>query len=599
MLKSHGCGELTSSDVGETVRLAGWVHRRRDHGGLIFIDFRDRTGLAQVVFDPNEAPAAHDAASEARGEWVLSVEGPVSRRPAGTENPRLATGEVEVRAVRAEVLNPSKTPPFYINEDSEVDEALRLRYRYLDLRRERMARNLDLRHRVVKIIRDDLDARGFLEVETPILIKSTPEGARDYLVPSRTYPGQFYALPQSPQQLKQLLMVAGLERYFQIARCFRDEDLRADRQPEFTQLDLEMSFVDEEDILSLIEALCVRIVEEAAPGKRLPRPFPRLTYAEAVSRYGSDKPDLRFGLELRDLTEIAGRSGLGVFTGAIEQGGIVKGLLAPGSAGLARRELDQLTELVRARGARGLVTIGLEGEAGAPLEALEPDGVRSAVARHLGIETVREIGKALEARLGDMALIVAGPADVVHASLSALRAEIGERLGLADPDELAFAFVTDFPLFERHTESGRWNSSHHPFTAPNPDHVSKLESAPGEVLSRAYDAVVNGYEVASGSIRIHDQDLQARIFSLLGYTPEDTKERFGHMLEAFEYGAPPHGGFACGIDRLVAVLAGESSIREVIPFPKTQNAQDLMTSAPSPVDADQLAELGLGVAEPS
>ena len=599
VLKSHGCGELTADDIGETVRLAGWVHRLRDHGGLIFMDLRDRTGLAQIVFDPNEAAAAYATAGRSRGEWVLSVEGTVFPRPEGTKNPRLKTGNIEVRAVQAEVLNPSKTPPFYINEESEVEEALRLRYRYLDLRRERMARNLKLRHQVVKIIRDELDAREFLEIETPILIKSTPEGARDYLVPSRVYPGQFYALPQSPQQMKQLLMVAGLERYFQIARCFRDEDPRADRQPEFTQLDLEMSFVDEDDILSLIEDLCVQIVEQAAPEKRMRQPFPRLTYEEAMSRYGSDKPDLRFGLELHDLSEIAGRSGLGVFTGALEQGGVVKGILAPMSAGFARRELDQLTELVRERGARGLVTIGLEGEKGAPLSALEPSGVRSAVARHLTIETVQEIGEMLGARLGDLALIVAGPTDVVHASLSALRNELGKRLALIDPDELAFAFITDFPLFERHADSGRWNSSHHPFTAPNPDHLSKLESAPGEVLSRAYDAVVNGYEVASGSIRIHDQDLQARIFSLLGYAPEETRERFGALLEAFEYGAPPHGGFACGIDRLVAVLAGEASIREVIPFPKTQNAQDLMMSAPSPVDADQLAELGLGLAGPS
>ncbi len=599
MLKTHNCGELTAGNIGDTVRLAGWVHRRRDHGGLIFVDLRDRTGLVQVVFDPNEGEAAYAAAADARGEWVLSVEGAVAQRPAGTNNPRLNTGEVEVRSVRTEVLNPSKTPPFYINEESDVEEALRLRYRYLDLRRERMARNLRLRHRVVKIIRDELDAREFLEVETPILIKSTPEGARDYLVPSRIYPGQFYALPQSPQQLKQLLMVAGLERYFQIARCFRDEDPRADRQPEFTQLDLEMSFVDEEDILSLMEDLYVRIVEEVAPQKRMPRPFPRLTYEEAVSRYGSDKPDLRFGLELHNLSEIAGRSGLGVFTGALEQGGVVKGILAPGSAGFTRRELDHLTELARQRGARGLVTIGLEGETGAPLSALEPAGVRSAVARHLSTETVREIGDALGARLGDLAVIVAGSADVVHASLSALRNELAERLDLADPDELAFAFVTDFPLFEWQADPGRWSSAHHPFTAPNPDHVDQLESAPGQVLSRAYDAVVNGYEVASGSIRIHKQDLQARIFNLLGYTAEETRERFGHLLEAFEYGAPPHGGFACGIDRFVAVLAGETSIREVIPFPKTQNAQDLMTSAPSTVDAEQLSELGLGLADPS
>ena len=599
MLKTHECGRLAAENIGETVQLAGWVHRRRDHGGLIFLDLRDRSGLVQVVFDPQEVAEAHATADAVRGEWVITVEGTVARRPEGTENSRMPTGEIEVRAARTEVLNPAKTPPFYINEEVEVDEALRLRFRYLDLRRERMARNLRLRHRVVRIIRDELDAREFLEVETPILIKSTPEGARDYLVPSRVYPGHFYALPQSPQQLKQLLMVAGVERYFQIARCFRDEDLRADRQPEFTQLDLEMSFVDESDMLSLMEDLYVRIVEEVAPERRMQRPFPRLTYAEALSKYGSDKPDLRFGMELRDLSEIARGSGLGVFTGALEQGGIVKGILAPGSASFPRRELDRLTEMARERGARGLVTIGFEGEAGEPLAALQEDGVRSAVARHLAIETVREIGEALDAKLGDLALMVAGPADVVHASLSALRNDLGATLELADPNELAFAFVTDFPLFEWHEESARWDSTHHPFTAPRPEDASKLESAPGEVLSRAYDAVVNGYEVASGSIRIHDQEMQSRIFKLLGYTDEETRERFGHLLEAFEYGAPPHGGFASGIDRLVAVLAGEANIREVIAFPKTQSGQDLMTSAPSPVDADQLAELHLGVRDPS
>ena len=600
VLKSHGCGELTADDIGETVRLAGWVHRLRDHGGLIFMDLRDRTGLAQIVFDPNEAAAAYATAGRSRGEWVLSVEGTVFPRPEGTKNPRLKTGNIEVRAVQAEVLNPSKTPPFYINEESEVEEALRLRYRYLDLRRERMARNLKLRHQVVKIIRDELDAREFLEIETPILIKSTPEGARDYLVPSRVYPGQFYALPQSPQQMKQLLMVAGLERYFQIARCFRDEDPRADRQPEFTQLDLEMSFVDEDDILSLIEDLCVQIVEQAAPEKRMRQPFPRLTYEEAMSRYGSDKPDLRFGLEsARPFGDCrtqrarrvhrgarAGRRGErhpGAYERRIRTAGVGSTYRArPGARGAWLGH-----DWAGRRKRRAVVGAGTERRAVGSRSASEHrDGAgdrRSArrPARRLGAD-----------RRGSHV-------DVVHASLSALRNELGKRLGLVDPDELAFAFITDFPLFERHADSGRWNSSHHPFTAPNPDHLSKLESAPGEVLSRAYDAVVNGYEVASGSIRIHDQDLQARIFSLLGYAPEETRERFGALLEAFEYGAPPHGGFACGIDRLVAVLAGEASIREVIPFPKTQNAQDLMMSAPSPVDADQLAELGLGLAGPS
>ncbi|MBI4236779.1 MAG: aspartate--tRNA ligase [Chloroflexi bacterium] len=613
MLKDHTCGELTAAQIGQEVRLAGWVHRRRDHGGLIFLDIRDRWGLVQVVFDPRESADAYRIAEAVRSEWVLAVRGTVARRPAGTENPRLPTGEVEVRALQAEVLNPSKTPPFYISEELEIDEALRLRYRYLDLRRARMARNLELRHKVVKFIRDFLDARGFWEVETPILIKSTPEGARDYLVPSRVYPGHFYALPQSPQQLKQLLMVAGVERYFQIARCFRDEDLRADRQPEFTQLDLEMSFVEEEDILGLMEELYIGLVRAVAPAMKVAAsPFPRLTYREAMDRYGSDKPDLRFGLELGDLSDLAGRSGLGIFMAALEQGGIVKGLAAPGYAGASRREMEEMTEIARGRGARGLVTIALEGEPGAPVAVLTPEGVRSAVARHLSIEQVREMGQRLNARLGDLLLIVAAPPPVANAALSALRTELGRRLSLADPQALAFAFVTEFPLFEWNAEQHRWDSAHHPFTAPHPADRERLEAAfaaferaggvaPSRDLdlapirSRAYDLVVNGMELASGSIRVHQRELQERLLGLLGYSVAQAQERFGHLLEALEFGAPPHGGIAPGIDRTVAILAGEPTIREVIPFPKTQTAQDLMTGAPSLVDPAQLDELHLAI----
>ncbi len=596
MRKTHRCGELSTSHVGQEVRLAGWVHRRRDHGGLIFLDLRDRWGLIQLVLDPGEAADAYRTAENVRHEWVLAVTGVVTQRPAGTENPRISTGEIEVRVTHVEVLNASKTPPFYINEEADVDEALRLRYRYLDLRRERMANNLALRHRVVKFIRDFLDERDFLEIETPILIKSTPEGARDYLVPSRIHPGDFYALPQSPQQLKQHLMVAGVERYFQIARCFRDEDLRADRQPEFTQLDLEMSFIeDEEEVLQLMETLFTDLIHAVAPDRHLPTPFPRLTYRDAMERYGSDKPDLRYGMELVDLSEIAASTEVGIFTSALEQGGVVKGIVAPGSASFSRRELEQLTEIVRAQGARGLATIALEGEAGAPMAALAPEGVRSVLARYLGVDTVKRIGERLGAVLGDLILIVAAPSAVTNSALGALRTELGRRLGLADPDVLAFAFVTDFPLFEWHEDQGRWDAAHHPFTAPHPDDLDKMESAPGEVRSRAYDAVVNGFEIASGSLRIHHRDLQERLFRLLGYTTEQAQERFGHLLEAFEYGAPPHGGFAAGIDRLVAVLAKEATIRDVIPFPKTQTAQDLMTSAPSRIDQTQLAELHLRV----
>lgn len=598
MLKSHSCGELSRAEAGQVVRLAGWVHRRRDHGGLIFLDVRDRTGLVQVVVDPSAAEAAYQSADALRNEWVVAITGEVQARPAGTENPRIATGEIEIHASEVTVLNPSKTPPFYINEESDVDESLRLRYRYLDLRRERMAANLALRHRVVKYIRDFLDSRGFLEVETPMLMKSTPEGARDYLVPSRVHPGHFYALPQSPQQLKQLLMVAGVERYFQIARCFRDEDQRADRQPEFTQLDLEMSFVDESDVLDLMEKLYTGLARTTAPEKRVTSPFPRMTYAEAMRRFGSDKPDLRFEMEITDISSIVADSGVGVFTSALaETDGTVRGIVAPGCAGYSRRELENLTEIVRGQGARGLATIGLDAEAGTSVPDLQPDNVRSALARHLDIETVREIAAVMGASAGDLLLIVAAHEDVASASLSALRTELGERLELADPDELVFGFVTEFPLFEAGDEEGSLNSVHHPFTAPVPEDAGLLEESPTAVRSRAYDLVVNGIELGSGSIRIHDRELQDRIFALLGHSPEEIEERFGHMLEAFEYGVPPHGGFAPGIDRTVMVLAGEPNIREVIPFPKTQSAQDLMMSAPSTVDEQQLIDLNLRLRE--
>ncbi|MBI4328927.1 MAG: aspartate--tRNA ligase [Chloroflexi bacterium] len=596
MLKSHGCGELRLSHIDQSVRLAGWVHRRRDHGGLVFLDVRDRSGLVQVVFDPKAAPQAHGVIQEVRNEWVLAVEGAVARRPQGTENPRIATGEIEVRATSAQVLNPSRTPPFYINEEEQVDETLRLKYRYLDLRRSRMARNMALRHRVVKFIRDFMDAKEFLEIETPILIKSTPEGARDYLVPSRLYPGSFYALPQSPQQLKQLLMVAGVEKYFQIARCFRDEDPRADRQPEFTQLDVEMSFVNQSDILALQEELFTALAKAIAPEKRLLTPFPRLTWREAMARYGTDKPDLRFGMEVHDLSQIAGGTEAGVLRDALAAGGVVRGIVAPGCSYYSRRQMEELAQVARSKGARGLVTLALEGEQGASLSALTAEGVRSALARYLSLETVREMGGRMGARVGDLLLLVAGPESVVSAALGALRAELGARLQLADQDLLAFLFVVDFPLLEWKEEERRWEAAHHPFTSPHPEDVEKLETAPAEVKAWSYDAVVNGAEISSGSIRIHRREIQERVFRVLGYSAEEAQARFGHLLEAFEYGAPPHGGFASGIDRLVAIFAGESNIREVIAFPKTQSAQDPMTGSPSPVDEVQLRELHLRVA---
>lgn len=593
MLKNASCGELTLAQVGHKVALAGWVHRRRDHGGLIFIDLRDRAGIVQVVFNPEVSPTAHEIASEFRNEWVVRLEGEVTKRPAGTENPNLATGEIEVLTETVEVLNPSKTPPFYINEDEEVDEGLRLKHRYLDLRRPRMQENILLRHRVVKFIRDFLDKKGFLEIETPILIKSTPEGARDYLVPSRLYSGQFYALPQSPQQLKQLLMIAGFERYFQIARCFRDEDQRADRQPEFTQLDLEMSFVEEKDVLDLTEELFVSLVESVKPEMKVMKSFPRLSYKECMDRYGTDKPDLRFGLELVDLSDLVADTEFNVFRSAIEGGGVVRGFSVPGCAFYSHRQLNELTELAKEQGAQGLITIALEGEATEDLKGLTPERIRSAAMKHLTLECVKEMAARLGARMGDLLLIVAGSTAVVNRALASLRLEMGHRLQLQDPDLLAFAFVVDYPLFEWSEEEGRWDSTHHPFTAPKEDDIPLLDSNPGKVMSRAYDLVCNGCELSSGSIRIHDRNLQEKVFRLLGYSPEEVQQRFGHLLEAFEYGAPPHGGIAPGIDRLVMLLAKEESIREVIAFPKNQAARDPMTDAPSPVPDEQLKELHL------
>jgi len=596
LLKNYSCGELNKKHVGTEVTLAGWVDRRRDHGGLIFIDLRDREGIVQVVFNPEVSKPCHLIGSELRSEYVVRVKGKVTPRPKGTENPKLASGEVEVIAQSAELLNPSKTPPFYINEEAEVEESLRLRYRYLDLRRSRMKENLRLRHRMIKFIRDFLDGRGFIEVETPILIKSTPEGARDYLVPSRIHAGKFYALPQSPQQLKQLLMVAGLEKYFQIARCFRDEDTRADRQPEFTQLDLEMSFAQEEDVLDLVEELFTALVEAIKPGRRLIKPFPRLSYAEAMERYGSDKPDVRFGLEIKDLTDIAAGSNFSIFQSATAEGGRVKGILAPGCASHTRSQLDELNRLAKGLGAGGLVTISLDARAGS-LSALSMKEVKSVAAKFLTLEQVREMARRLGAKPGDLLLIIAGRPQVVSCALGALRQEIGPRLGLADPDLLAFAFITGFPLLGWNEKSGRWEAEHHPFTAPLDEDIPLLDTAPEKVRGRHYDIICNGYEIGGGSVRIHTSELQRKVFSLMGYSDAEIGELFGHMLEAFDYGAPPHGGIAIGIDRLVMLLAGEITIREVIAFPKTQEATDLTFRAPSPVSEAQLKELHLRLRE--
>jgi len=581
MFKANSCGELTAKHIGERVTLAGWVHRRRDHGGLVFIDLRDRAGLVQVVFNPEVSREGHEVATRLRHEYVLQVTGEVAKRPQGTENPNLPTGEVEVIAQQAKILNPSKTPPFYINEDIDVDENLRLRYRYLDLRRPRMKQNILLRHRVIKFMRDFLDERGFIEIETPILIKSTPEGARDYLVPSRVHPGKFYALPQSPQQLKQLLMVAGFEKYFQIARCFRDEDLRADRQPEFTQLDLEMSFIDEEDILVLMEELFTSLVENVTPAMRVLQPFPRLTYRDTMERYGTDKPDLRYGLEIRDLSDIAAHSEFTVFRSALDAGGVVRGICAPGCAHYSRRQLDELAEFVQACGAKGLITMPIGEEV-----------TRSVLDKFLTREQSGEMASRFGAVEGDLLLIIAGETKMVEEALGALRGEMARRLELLDPNLLVFCYILDYPLLEK-GEGGRWEPMHHPFTAPRDEDIPLLDSAPERVYAKHYDLVCNGCELSSGSIRIHDRELQEKIFKLLGYGEAEVEQRFGHLLEAFEYGAPPHGGIAPGIDRVVMLLAGEESIRDVIPFPKNKSAMDVMFDAPSEIPEEQLKELHL------
>ncbi len=588
------CGDLREKSIGSQVTLAGWVSRRRDHGGVIFVDLRDRSGIVQVVFNPETSPPAYEIADQLRSEWVVQIKGTVRVRPPGSENPAMATGMVEVAADEASILNSSLTPPFYISDDVEVDESLRLRYRYLDLRRPGMLRNLTLRHRVVKYIRDFLSDRGFLEIETPILIKSTPEGARDFLVPSRMQPGNFYALPQSPQQLKQLLMVAGVEKYFQIARCFRDEDLRADRQPEFTQLDLEMSFVEEEDILQLTEELYTGMIESVAPDRTMLKPFPRLEYAEAMDRYGSDKPDLRFGLEMTDVTDLAKETEFRVFLSVVKNGGIIKGFVVPGQGEYTGTLMRNLEETAQGFGAGGLSHVRFHG-AGAIGEIAEEEVLLSPGLR-MPVEWSRRLADKMGAVPGDLVLLMAGPSKQVNTWLSAMRDHMGKILGLADPQTLAFAFVTKFPLFDWNADRNRWDSSHHPFTSPAEGQEDLLEGEDlGSIDSKAYDLVCNGSELASGSIRIHRREEQEKIFRILGYSNEEINEKFGQILEAFEYGAPPHGGIAPGIDRLVAILAGSTSIRDVIAFPKTQTGADLLFGSPAPVEPEQLKELELGL----
>jgi aspartyl-tRNA synthetase len=581
--RTRTAGELRKENVGERVRLAGWVHRRRDHGGLIFIDLRDRWGITQVTFDPARREV-FGAAEKLRPEWSISVAGEVVRRPEGNENPDLPTGEIEVEAAGLEVLNTSETPPFEIDRETPVDELLRLKYRYLDLRRERMRDNIIFRHRVVKHMRDYLDERGFVEVETPLLTRSTPEGARDYLVPSRLYPGQFYALPQSPQQFKQLLMVAGFERYFQIARALRDEDQRGDRQPEHTQLDLEMSYTTQDEILDLVETLYVEIVEKLTDKEILHKPFPRLTYSEAMDRFGSDKPDIRFGLELADVSKVARASEFKVFRTAVEVGGSVRGICVGSLGQLSRRELDELTAVAAAGGARGLAHFRVEaGELAGP------------VAKFFSADEQGALREALGAESGDYMFFVADKDAVVFESLNRLRLHFRDRLGLADPDALGFCWITDFPLFTWNEDEERIEPMHHMFTMPREEDLPLLDSDPLQVTGQLYDLVANGVELASGSIRIHRPELQQKVFSIIGISPEEAERRFGAMLAAFRYGAPPHGGIAPGVDRLIMVLRDQPNIREVMAFPKTQAARDEMMDAPGPVSEDQLEELHIAL----
>lgn len=584
--RTIACGEISEDIIGQSVTLNGWVNRNRDQGGIIFLDVRDRTGIVQVVADGSISADALTVAEKLRSEFCIAINGNVRKRPEGTENPNLATGTVEVVAASIEVLNPSKVPPFPIADDKDVDEMLRLKYRYLDLRRPTMYEKMRLRHEVVRMIRAYMYDRGFLEVETPIMTKSSPEGARDYLVPYRLEPGLFYALPQAPQQFKQLLMVGGIERYFQIAKCFRDEAQRADRQPEFTQLDIEMSFVEQDDILNLVEDLTIQVVE-ALSTKTIVKPFTRLTYDDAIARYGSDKPDLRYGLELKDAGPILKDTEFVVFRNALDNGGQVKLIKYPGGASLSRKEIDDLTLLAKEFGAKGFAYL-----------LINPDGVKSPIAKFLKQEELDSLLKLAEAEPGDLVGFVADKPDVVAKVLDRVRREIASRLNLADKNVLNFCWITDFPVFEWDEDDHRWTFAHNPFAMPHAEDIDRLETEPEKCRAYTYDLVCNGVEWASGSIRIHKREIQERIFKMLGNTPEQIQEKFGHMLDAFDFGAPPHGGIAPGIDRLIMFLTDDDNIREVIAFPKAGNGVDPMMNAPSTVEEKQLRELHIKITKP-
>jgi aspartyl-tRNA synthetase len=580
------CGEVSTEHIEQSITLQGWVQRRRDLGGLIFIDLRDRTGIVQVVFNPDTSKEALALAESIRSEYVIEIIGKVVGRAPNAVNEKLKTGHVEVLAEKVYVINKAKTPPFIISDDTEASEEVRLKYRYLDLRRPVMQETFRLRHRVTKTMRDFLDASGFYEIETPMLTKSTPEGARDYLVPSRVHPGEFYALPQSPQLFKQLLMVAGMEKYYQVVRCFRDEDLRADRQPEFTQVDIEQSFFEKESFLAMVEDMMVKVVQ-VAKGVQIETPFPRMTYAEAMARYGSDKPDTRFDLELMDVSPVVKTSGFKVFAQTIENGGQVKALNVKGQAGnYSRKAIDELTDFVGRYGAKGLAWM-----------KMEEDGLKGPIAKFFEGEISQSLVSRLEAEAGDLLLFVADQPKVVADSLGALRLKLGNDLGLIDESKLNFLWVTEFPLLGWDEDAGRYVAEHHPFTSPMAEDLDLLKTDPGSVRAEAYDLALNGYELGGGSKRIHEREVQELMFKVLGFSEEEAKSQFGFLLEAFEYGAPPHGGIALGLDRMIMILAGRKTLRDTIAFPKTASASDLMTAAPSPVSAAQLDDLSLTITE--
>ncbi len=581
MLRTHTCGELNSKSIGKQVELSGWVSTRRDHGKLTFIDLRDRYGITQCVFNPEKHNKTHSLAKDLRSEFVVKVNGKVQKRPSGTENKDIPTGDVEVEVEELEIFSPAEPLPFELDGRIEVNEDLRMKHRYLDLRTERMKKNIEARHRIVKVFRDYFDKLNFLEIETPMLAKSTPEGARDYLVPSRVHAGKFYALPQSPQIYKQLLMLSGLDRYVQIVKCFRDEDLRADRQPEFTQVDVEMSFIEQDDIIRVIEG-AVELVMKEYKGLSVKTPFPRMTYEEAMDRFGSDKPDTRFGLELIDLSKELSDTEFNIFNTVLKSGGVLKAIVAPGMGGHSRKEHDKLHDVVKVYGAKGLSTL-----------RVEKTGFDSQISKFLKEKHFKEVVKKTNAKEGDLILIVADKPGIVNTSLGELRNYLGRKLELIDKSKFNFLWVVDFPLFEWDDDDERWKSMHHPFTSPINEDVKYLEKEPGRVRSNAYDLVLNGSEIGGGSIRIHNREMQQRMFKALGISESEAQEKFGFMMDSFKYGAPPHGGIALGLDRFVALLAEEDSIREVVAFPKNKAAEGVMEGSPSEVDDKQLKELSL------